>query len=77
MSHSTRRPSDDVAPEYLDPRSVSEFLGGVSTKTLSNWRVSGFGPPFVKIGRAVRYPLDDLRRWLRARTVRNTAEARR
>ena len=27
----------------------------VSVRTLQQWRVSGFGPRFIKVGRAVRY----------------------
>jgi predicted DNA-binding transcriptional regulator AlpA len=31
-------------------------LTGVPTETLSYWRKNNDGPPYVKLGRAVRYP---------------------
>jgi hypothetical protein len=34
--------------------------GGMSSKTLANWRSRGQGPPFVKFGSAVRYALTDV-----------------
>jgi predicted site-specific integrase-resolvase len=30
----------------------------VTAQTLANWRHSGMGPPFVKLGAAVRYRYD-------------------
>ena len=46
--------------------------------TLRNWRSLGVGPNFVKVGDAVRYAPDDLRRFIAARTRRAfvRAEAR-
>lgn len=32
----------------------------IAPATLRRWRVEGKGPPFTKIGRAVRYPHDKL-----------------
>ena len=36
---------------------------GISSKTLSNWRWQGFGPPFCRIGRLVRYRPEKLEAW--------------
>ena len=36
----------------------------LSVKTLRNWRLSGYGPPHLKVGRLVRYRLSDVRAWL-------------
>lgn len=33
---------------------------GLAVKTLRNWRVSGRGPRFIRLGRAVRYAVADL-----------------
>lgn len=44
---------------YLDTRQVSE-LTGISTVTLERWRVDGAGPPYVKLGRLVKYRRADL-----------------
>lgn len=32
----------------------------LSVQTLRNWRNQRKGPPYVKIGRAVRYQMDDV-----------------
>lgn len=31
--------------------------------TLANWRSQGSGPAFIKVGRAVLYPLDKVVEW--------------
>lgn len=38
----------------------------VSPRTLQGWRHRGDGPPFVKLGAAVRYRRVDLRRYIAA-----------
>jgi hypothetical protein len=35
----------------------------VTTGTLANWRVQEKGPPFIKFGSRVRYPLASLEKW--------------
>jgi excisionase family DNA binding protein len=47
---------------------------GLSPSTLRKLRLSGGGPRFMKLGRAVRYREDDLDGWLKARTVQSTSE---
>lgn len=44
---------------YLDTRQAAE-LTGISTVTLERWRVDGVGPPYVKLGRLVKYRRVDL-----------------
>ncbi len=40
---------------------------GVSVSCMEKWRVSGHGPPFVRLGKkAVGYEVDALQAWLRA-----------
>lgn len=48
-----------VRAAYLDTRQASE-LTGISTVTLERWRVDGAGPPYVKLGRLVKYRRQDL-----------------
>lgn len=50
----------------LRPRELSELLG-VPVGTLANWRSARTGPPFVKIGRHVRYRRGDVDEWIAAR----------
>ena len=54
-------------------------LTGYSTMTLAIWRTRGEGPPYVRIGRTIRYPRDKLIGWLneRARLFEGDAPPRR
>jgi Helix-turn-helix domain len=50
--------------KYLTADEVAQrYRGAVSVGTLRNWRAMRVGPPFVKIGRAVLYPVDELDAW--------------
>jgi hypothetical protein len=50
--------------KFLTPEEVSErYRGGISIGTLRNWRAMRIGPAFVKIGKAVLYPIDELDAW--------------
>ncbi len=49
---------------------AAAFLG-LATSTLNKWRCYGEGPQFIKLGRAVRYRLDSLERYVETR-VRNS-----
>ena len=46
----------------------------VAPITLCKWRVSGRGPRFVNMGRAVRYRLADLLDWAETQSRRSTSE---
>jgi hypothetical protein len=47
--------------KYLTVEEVWErYRGEVSVGTLRNWRAMRVGPTFVKIGKAVLYPIDEL-----------------
>lgn len=46
----------------------------LTTRTMEALRVSGGGPPFLRIGRAVRYRRSDVEAWLAARVRRSTSE---
>jgi len=50
--------------KFLTPEEVSErYRGGISVGTLRNWRAMRIGPTFVKIGKAVLYPINELDAW--------------
>lgn len=49
-------------------------LTGLSPAWFERSRWAGGGPPFVKVGRAVRYPLDELHSWMRQRLCRSTTD---
>jgi hypothetical protein len=46
----------------------------VSIRTLQAWRMTGVGPNFVKLGRAVRYRRQDLLDWTATRIRKATSE---
>lgn len=48
-----------ISSPLLGEKNAALFLN-LSVKTLQNWRISGRGPSFVKIGRRVQYRLADL-----------------
>ncbi|WBO20929.1 helix-turn-helix transcriptional regulator [Sphingomonas abietis] len=52
------------AQRYLTPAEVADrYRGEISLGTLRNWRSARVGPGFVKIGKAVLYPVDQLDAW--------------
>jgi predicted DNA-binding transcriptional regulator AlpA len=59
-----------MAETKLSPRQLAEELG-VSPQTLANWRWSGIGPRYTKLGDGrtarVRYRRADVDAWLKAR----------
>lgn len=60
---------DDI--KLLDERVVASALG-VSQRTVQGWRQRGCdGPPYIHIGRRVKYPLSDLRDFIRSHGKRN------
>ena len=56
--------------KFLTAEEVSErYRGSVSVGTLRNWRAMKLGPTFVKIGKAVLYPTNELDAWDQKNTV--------
>jgi hypothetical protein len=56
--------------KFLTAEEVSErYRGEISVGTLRNWRSMRLGPPFVKIGKAVLYPVSELDAWDQKNTV--------
>lgn len=55
---------------FLTPAEVYErYRGVISLGTLRNWRMMKTGPSFLKLGRAVLYPLAELEAWDRKNLV--------
>lgn len=57
----------DDKPEMIDTNEVARRTG-MSVAWVLKARIIGGGPPFVKLGAAVRYPVAELDVWLRERT---------
>lgn len=50
--------------KYLTPEEVSErYRGEITVGTLRNWRAMRIGPSYLKVGKAVLYPTDELDAW--------------
>lgn len=47
---------------------------GLAPQTLRKARVTGGGPPFIKIGRAVRYDPADIAAWVAERRMLSTSQ---
>ena len=62
---------------YHDTRQESERTG-IAEKTLSNWRGTGDGPPYLKIGGGrnarVLYDPEEVDKWLASHRVTSTSE---
>ena len=72
-SRSQRTKTAQVAPRALPTREAATYLG-LAPHTLSQWRVTGEGPVFVKAGSAVLYLIADLNQWLRERRRISTSD---
>jgi len=60
----------------LTPAETASVLR-VKKNTLAFWRCKRTdGPPFIKVGSRVLYPIEPLRQWLEANTARSTFEKR-
>lgn len=60
--------------DLLLSRAEVEVNFGLSRRFLEVAAVRGDGPPFIKIGRSVRYRVSDLRGWIEDRRVTSTSQ---
>lgn len=58
----------------LNEAQAANYLN-VSVRTLQQWRMSGRGPLFTKLSRAVRYRVADLEAYVAGGVARSTTEA--
>lgn len=61
-------PRPEPTKLLLTAREAAEALS-VTERTLWNWTAS-HGLPCVRIGRSLRYSVDELRKWIDSRTTR-------
>ena len=62
-----------MTPDILDTPETASYLR-LSKPTLERLRLTGDGPPYCKLGKAVRYRKSDLDAWLASRLTRSTSE---
>jgi len=65
-------PSEPLPPAGLAPKQIADDIG-VTLATLRNWRLRRFGPPYLKLGKSVRYPQADYLAWRESKRVRTRA----
>jgi predicted DNA-binding transcriptional regulator AlpA len=53
---------------FIDEKRLCADLG-ISSVTATKWRANAAGPPFIKVGRLVRYRRADVEAWLLSRTI--------
>lgn len=63
-----------MKPQLLTTPQAAEYLGGLKINTLEIWRGQGRGIPYIKIGRLVRYRLEDLDAYLTKQTRSSTSQ---
>lgn len=60
--------------QLINEREAATLLG-LSVKCLQGWRLRGGGPPFVKLGRAVRYEVPALEAFVQDAVRRSTSDS--
>ena len=63
----------DPETAYQPPRQFARTTG-IPESTLAKMKMRGGGPPYVKIGRSVRYSVSLGLAWMEAHTRRHTSE---
>jgi predicted DNA-binding transcriptional regulator AlpA len=58
-----------MTEQLLDPIQTTNFLALRTPRTLELWRWKRTGPPYILVGRRVRYRRSDLEAWLAKRRV--------
>ena len=74
LNTGTVKPDETLPDAYL---SETEFCDRytIGARTAQRWRLSGDGPPFVRLGpRRIAYRLRDCEGWAAARTFRHRAD---
>jgi predicted DNA-binding transcriptional regulator AlpA len=62
------KPGDLLTAEDLASRT------GLHPSTFANWRVSGKGPAFLRLGSAIRYRWSDVEAWLSSQRRVSTSD---
>jgi hypothetical protein len=70
MSQDTKKTNQNI----LRTQAAAAYLG-LEPSTLEAWRCRGGGPVFVKLGKAVRYRLDDLDKFLENQARTSTSQS--
>ncbi len=55
--------ANPVKRRYVSERELS-IISGLACRTLQSWRLRKIGPPWIRLGRAVRYDLAQFESWV-------------
>ncbi len=72
-AHPTSRTSGAVLAHLMTPKEAAHFLR-VSLSWLAKARMRGDGPPYIKVGRSIRYAEAALMQWMKSRQRLSTSE---
>jgi len=53
--------------KLLTTKELAKYLG-IAPYTLHQYRTKGNGPRYIKLGRLVRYDIDDVQEWINEKT---------
>jgi predicted DNA-binding transcriptional regulator AlpA len=59
--------------EFVDTRELAQVTG-ISKSTWDKRRLTGNSPPYIKVGRSVRYHLQTAISWMKNRSRHSTSE---
>jgi excisionase family DNA binding protein len=59
--------NDSMSHNLMSPDDLAQLLN-VPVRTLGQWRYLRQGPPYLKVGRHVRYHPDEVEGWLRTKS---------
>jgi len=65
--------SSSLLESLIEPSTLADRLG-TSERSLSEWRITGRGPRFIRVGRRVRYRPEAVDSWLLANEHGSTTE---
>ena len=65
--------STPLLDSLITPATLAERLG-LTQRTLSEKRITGTGPAFIRTGKSVRYRPEAVDSWLMSREFRSTSE---
>lgn len=63
-----------IQNDEIIPTKTASKIVGLSVSTLTKLRLTGGGPRYLRLGRAIRYRRSDLNAWMEASTHASTSE---
>jgi predicted DNA-binding transcriptional regulator AlpA len=67
--------NDRRDPQRVLTTQQAAIYCGLSRRTFEGHRLTGRGPKFLKLGRSVRYAVEDLEAWIAASRRRSTSDS--